>query len=177
VRNQVTEPAATEILNELKRIITDPIPENELMLQRNYLAGNFLMSLESDERTAQRLQEIDLYDLPADFYKTYAQRLVAVTPEKASELAKKYIDPANLDIVVVGDPKVLPQLTAASAVEVYDMDLKPLREEPKSEAPTTAASASPAATGTTAAAPTVSASPAAAASPAHKQPKPARKPH
>ena len=90
VRNAVTGPAITEILNELTRISAEPIPEPEVKLQRQYLAGNFLLSLENDERTAERVQETELYGLPADFYKTYAKRLVAVTPEKASELAKTW---------------------------------------------------------------------------------------
>ena len=128
VRNAVTAPAITEILNELKRITADPVPESELKLQRNYLAGNFLISLESDERTAERFQERDLYQLPADFFKTYAQRLTAVTPEKAEELARKYIDPNDLAIVVVGEARdVLPQLQKLGKVRVYNTDLKPVQ--------------------------------------------------
>ncbi len=126
VRNAVTGPAVEEILAELKRIHGEPIPESELALQRSYLIGNFLMSVENDERTAQRQQEIDLYGLPADYYKTYAAKLAALTPEKAAELAKKYIDPDNLVIVVVGEAReIVPQLEKFGKVTVYDTDLKP----------------------------------------------------
>jgi predicted Zn-dependent peptidase len=125
VRNAVTGAAVEEILAELKRIHAEPIPENELALQRNYLIGNFLMSVENDERTAQRQQEIDLYGLPVDYYKTYAAKLAALTPEKAAELAKKTIDPDDLVIVVVGEAKeIVPQLEKFGKVTVYDTDLK-----------------------------------------------------
>lgn len=125
VRNAVTGAAVEEILAELKRIHAEPIPEGELALQRNYLIGNFLMSVENDERTAQRLQEIDLYRLPADYYKTYAAKLAALTPEKASALAQKFIDPDDLVIVVVGEAKeIVPQLEKFGKVTVYDADLK-----------------------------------------------------
>jgi len=125
VRNEVTGPAVEQILNELKRISSEPIPEDELALQRSYLIGNFLMSVENDQRTAERLQEIDLFGLPEDFYKTYAKKLAALTPEKASEMAKKYIDPNNLVIVVVGEAKeIVPQLEKFGKVTVYDTDLK-----------------------------------------------------
>ncbi|MDD5348762.1 MAG: pitrilysin family protein [Chthoniobacteraceae bacterium] len=127
VRNAVTGAAVGEILAELKRIHTEPVPEKELALQRNYLIGNFLMSVENDERTAQRQQEIDLYGLPADYYKTYAAKLAALTPEKAAELAKQYIDPAHLVIVVVGEAKeIVPQLEKYGKVTVYDADLQPV---------------------------------------------------
>ncbi len=109
------------------------MPEPELNLQRSYLAGNYLLSLENDRRIAERLQEIDLYGLPEDYFKTYAQRLTAVTPEKAAELAKKYIDPKDLVIVVVGEAKeILPQLQKLANVTVYNTDLKPV---PEAEAP------------------------------------------
>jgi len=125
VRNAVTAPAIGEIVNELNRLVNDPIPDSELRLQRNYLAGNFLLSLESNARTAERIQDIDLFGLPPDYFKTYAERVTAVTPEKASEIARKYIDPKNLDIVVVGEAKeVLPQLQKLGKVTVYNTDLK-----------------------------------------------------
>ena len=125
VRNAVTGPAVQEILNELQRISAEPIPENELALQRNYLIGNFLMSVENDQRTAERLQEIDLYGLPEDYYKTYAAKLAALTPEKASELAKQYILPKDLVIIVVGEAKeIAPQVEKFGKVTVYDTDLR-----------------------------------------------------
>ena len=125
VRNAVTGEAATEILNELKRITAEPIPENELALQRNLLVGNFLLSVENEKRMGERLQEIDLYGLPGDFYKTYAGKIAGLTPERASELAKKYIDPNDLVIIAVGEAKeIVPQLEKFGKVTVYDTDLK-----------------------------------------------------
>ncbi|HWL52995.1 MAG TPA: pitrilysin family protein [Chthoniobacteraceae bacterium] len=125
VRNEVTAAATREIFHELERLRDEPIPEEELKLQRTYLAGNYLMSLESDRRIAERVQEIDLYGLPEDYWQEYANRLTTVTPEVASRLAKKYIDPKDLVVVVVGKAEeVLPQLQALGPVTVYDADLK-----------------------------------------------------
>jgi len=128
VRNAVTGAAVQEILNELKRISSEPIPESELALQRNLLVGNFLMSVENEKRMGERLQEIDLYGLPADFYKTYAAKVAGLKPEKASELAQKYIDPNDLVIIAVGEAKeIVPQLEKFGKVTVYDTDLKVVR--------------------------------------------------
>ena len=83
------------------------------------------MSVENDQRTAERLQEIDLYGLPEDYYKTYAAKLAALTPEKASELAKQYILPKDLVIIVVGEAKeIAPQVEKFGKVTVYDTDLR-----------------------------------------------------
>ncbi len=134
VRNEVTAAATKEIFHELERLRTEPIPEDELKLQRTYLAGNYLISLESDRRIAERIQEVDLYGLSADYWEEYANRLNSVTPAMASELAKKYIDPKDLVVVVVGKAEeVLPQLKELGPVTVYDADFKVVTP-PKSDA-------------------------------------------
>ena len=130
VRNAVTGAAVQEILNELQRISSEPIPESELALQRNFLVGNFLMSVENERRMGERLQEMDLYGLPADFYKTYAAKIAGLKPEKASELAQKYIDPNDLVIIAVGEAReIVPQLEKFGKVTVYDTDLKEVKKE------------------------------------------------
>ena len=126
-RNEVTAPAIVETLKEISRLADEPVPEPELALQRQYNIGNYLLSLENTARTAQRVQDIDLYGLPADFYKTYATRMAAVTPEKMQELAKKYLSTTDLAIIVVGEAKdVQPALEKIGKVTVYDQDLQPV---------------------------------------------------
>ncbi len=126
-RNEVTTPAIVETLKELSRLADEPVPEPELALQRQYNVGNYLLSLESTARTAQRVQDIDLFGLPADFYKTYATRMAAVTPDKVQDLAKKYLSTTDLAIIVVGEAKeVQPALEKIGQVTVYDQDLQPV---------------------------------------------------
>jgi predicted Zn-dependent peptidase len=127
-RNDVTAPAIKEILAEIKRIRETPIAGDELDLQRQYNVGNYLLSLESAGRVAGRVQDIWLYDLAPDFYKTYAKRMEAVTPAHAQELAKKYLSTENVAVVVVGEAKqVKPELEKLGKVIVYDTDLKEVK--------------------------------------------------
>jgi len=126
-RNAVTAPAVTEILKEIARIRDEAAPEPEIALQRQYNVGNYLLSLENSSRTAQRVQDIDLYDLPGDFYKTYARRMAETTPAKIQELAKKYLTTENVAVVIVGEAKeIQPALEKIGKVVVYDQDLKPV---------------------------------------------------
>ena len=124
-RNDVTAAAITEILGEIKRITTEPVAEPELELQRQYNIGNYLLSLENAGRVATRVQDIDLYGLAPDFYKTYAKRMAAVTPAKVKELAEKYLSTRDTAIVVVGDAKQIREsLEKIAPVVRYDTDLK-----------------------------------------------------
>lgn len=125
VRNAVTVPATEEILNEIRRLRTELVPEKELGMQRQYLAGNYLLSLESPATTAERVQAIDLYGLPADYFRTYVKRVSEVSAEQVGKLANKYIDVEDATIVVVGEAKeVKDALAKLGPVTVYDTDLK-----------------------------------------------------
>ncbi|MEY5026700.1 MAG: hypothetical protein RLZZ244_2228 [Verrucomicrobiota bacterium] len=125
-RNEVTSQAASEILKEISRIRQEPVPEDELKLQREYNVGNYLLSLENSGRTAQRVQDIDLYGLPSDFYRNYARRMSTVTPELLQKTAQSHLDSENTLIVVVGEAKdIQTPLQSLGPVTVSDTDLHP----------------------------------------------------
>jgi zinc protease len=46
-----------------------------------------------------------VYGLPLDFYNSYVQRIDEVTQADVQRVARKYIDPERLSIVIVGDRK------------------------------------------------------------------------
>ena len=50
-----------------------------------------------------RPPELVTYDLPDDYFQTYRDHVEAVTAEDVARVAKKYLDPDHLTIVVVGD--------------------------------------------------------------------------
>ena len=126
-RNEVTAPAIAEILREIGRIRSEAVPEKELSLQREFNVGNYLLSLEKSERTAQRVQDIDQYGLPADFYKHYARRMGSVSPELLQKTAQTHLDAENGYIVVVGEAKdVRASLEKFGPLTTYDTDLKPI---------------------------------------------------
>jgi predicted Zn-dependent peptidase len=128
-RNEVTAEATAEILKEMERIRTEAMPESELALQREYNVGNYLISLEKSERTVQRVQDIDLYGLPGDFYRTYARRMAAVTPELLQKTAREHLNAQDALIVIVGEAKDIRKgLESIGPVTVYDTDLKPVQE-------------------------------------------------
>ena len=63
------------------------------------------------------------YGLPADHWDNYPARVTAITQEQVQAAAKKYLDPARLQIVAVGDPdKVGEVLKGFGTVEAYDTE-------------------------------------------------------
>jgi predicted Zn-dependent peptidase len=102
VRNEVTDSAITQILYEMERIRTEPVPLEELEKVKNYLTGTFALALEQPATVARFALNIARYGLPADYYANYLKSLATVTPEDITEMANKYIKPENCHVFVVG---------------------------------------------------------------------------
>ena len=103
VRTIATDSAVNEILYEIRRMQNELVPLNELNLFKNEMNGNFALSLEDPQTIANFALNIARYDLPADYYTTYLQRLAAINENDILKAANKYLMPNNVNILVVGN--------------------------------------------------------------------------
>jgi predicted Zn-dependent peptidase len=130
VRTSVTDSAIAEIMHELKRIVTEPVPDTELTMVKNYVSGQFPLTIETPQQVANQLQNIELYGLPKDYYTTIGTKVRALTAEDLFTLAKKYIHPDRMNVVVAGDSKKLTaMLKQIGLEEVTDSDGKVLSQK------------------------------------------------
>ena len=95
----MTEPALTDLLAEIAELRDTPVPESELASARRAIVGGFALDLESPQQVLGYYIDNWLYGLPADYWDTYPARVMAVTAAQAQAAAKKYWDPARLQIV------------------------------------------------------------------------------
>ena len=102
VRNEVTDSAVVEIVNEIKRIRTDLVSESELKKAKAKYVGNFVRSLEDPEIIASFAYEIATENLDPDFYKNYLDKINAVTVEDVKRVAQKYFNVDQARVVVTG---------------------------------------------------------------------------
>ena len=107
VTTNVTGPSLKEIFYEIDRLQKEPPTAEELKATQNYIAGTFVLQNSSRGGIISVLELVDLHGLPADYLKTYVQRVNAVTPQQVQQLAQKYIQDDKATIVVVGDKKVI----------------------------------------------------------------------
>ena len=103
VASEVTAPAVREALSELEALLADGPTTNEVERARDYIAGVFPLSLETTTQVAARICEIQVFDLPPDFFGTYRDKIREVTKGTALEAGRAIIRPAELVVVVVGD--------------------------------------------------------------------------
>jgi zinc protease len=107
VRNAVTEGAMKELDIELRRIATEPVPGAELENAKRALIGRFALSLDSPQALMANLATQKIYGLPADYWDQYPKHVEEITAADVQRVAKKYYDPARLQIVAVGDSAAL----------------------------------------------------------------------
>lgn len=119
VESAVTGPAISEILAEIERLRTEAPPEPELAGIRNYLAGIFVLQNSSRDGIVGQLAFLDVHGLGEEYLGSYVDRVHAVTPADVQRIAREYLRPDDMLLVVTGDPAVaLPQVRAFGAVEV-----------------------------------------------------------
>jgi len=121
VRNDVVAASLTEIFYEMDKLRSVLVPEAELADAQNYLSGVFSMGLATQDGLLSQLSTVALNELPDDYLETYRQRVRALTPEDLLATARKYLDSANVQIVVVGDrAQIESQAALFGDLEIYD---------------------------------------------------------
>jgi zinc protease len=94
--------AIDELLNEIRRIIEEPVTAQELQDAQDYLTGSFVFGFESSPQIARFLVHAQVYGLGFDFIEKYPQYVRAVTVNDVTRVARKYLDSENYTLVVVG---------------------------------------------------------------------------
>jgi len=134
VRNAVTDSAITQFLFEMRRLRDEPVSDKDLLLTKNVMAGEFGRSLESPSTLASFAMNTVRYKLPADYYATYLERLDKINISDVQAMAKKYLQPDNSIILVVGNKSDVAAKLAGFAtsgnVEFYDRYGNPQIDQP-----------------------------------------------
>lgn len=111
VRADATLPSVKEFLAELEKMSSEGVTDEELNFMRLAVGQKDALNYETPSKKAQLLGQILTYSLPNDFVDTRNEIVASITKARIDELAEKWFDPAEYQIIVVGDAASLkPQL-------------------------------------------------------------------
>jgi zinc protease len=102
-KNESANEVIAETLKEIRRIQTEPVSEKELADAKAYLTGSFPLKMDTYAKIAGMLTSIELYNLGLDYPQRYLALINAVTREDIQRVARKYLHPDSLVIVVVAN--------------------------------------------------------------------------
>jgi zinc protease len=127
VKTDVTGPAATQLMYEIKRFPTTPPTEAELNEAKIARVQSLPGQFETTGAIAASMGSIFLYDRPLDYYATLPAKYEAVTAADVERVAKEDVHPDQLIIVAAGDrTKIEPQMKDANLgpIEMRDINGK-----------------------------------------------------
>jgi predicted Zn-dependent peptidase len=111
VKSDVTGPALKDLMGEVARLRTEPVPAAELEDAKEALVRSLPADFDSVGQIASHVGELAVHGLPDDYWNRYADAVRAVDGDAVRRVAAKYLNPAHLTLVVVGNPAVVrPQL-------------------------------------------------------------------
>jgi zinc protease len=123
-----TDSALIEFMKEL-RGIGDTVPQQELEKAKRFLQLQLPGAFETTLDISRQLVPLAIHGLPLDYYNAYVQRIEAVTQADIQRVARRYIDPANVAIVIVGDRALVEESVrrlGIGPVEIRDLTGRPL---------------------------------------------------
>lgn len=123
VQTEVTLDAIRELIGQLERIREAAPSEEELAEVRDFLIGVFPLRFETTGGIAGAIEPLAVYDLPADWWHTYRDRLEAVGTAEVHAVARDLVRPDEALILLTGD-------AAKLRTELEGADLGPVQVVP-----------------------------------------------
>lgn len=109
----VTGKAMAEVFKEIRRLQSQPPAAAELQGMKTYTANYFLIRTTDAPLIAGQLVRADLLGIKPNYFSSYVQRSMAVTPAQVSAMASQNLRLNQMMMIAIGDMKTVePQLTA-----------------------------------------------------------------
>ena len=117
-RNEATAEALRIAVDEFWRLQREPVNSRELEDAKAYLTGNFPLTIETPDQIALQVLNVIFYGLDRRELETFRDRVNAVDVDDIQRVARAYLHPNRLSIVLVGDAKtIIGQLKGAGFPE------------------------------------------------------------
>jgi len=91
------------IVDEFWRLQRDRVSERELSDAKAYLTGSFPLTIETPNAIAMQILNVLFYGLPIEQLQTFRERVNAVTVDDIQRVARNYLKPDRLSVVLVGN--------------------------------------------------------------------------
>ncbi len=118
-----TDSAMVEFMKELNAI-REPMKPEELEKTKRYLQLGYPADFEENGGIASAIAQLIPYGLPLSTLSDYQAKIGSVTAADLERVAKQYLDPAKMSLVVVGDRKTIEP--ALRALKIAPVEIRSL---------------------------------------------------
>jgi zinc protease len=103
IKAEATDSALAEVIKELKDYAENGIKEEELAFMKNSIGQRDALRYETGPQKAQFISRMLKYNLPPDYVETQIKILKSMKKKDIDALAKRWIKPDKLNMLLVGD--------------------------------------------------------------------------
>lgn len=119
-----TVQATKAMLDEIHELKTKPFTPAELASAKDQVLNSFIFHYDSKAKVLAQATQLEFYGYPADFLTKYRAGIEGVTLSDVERVAKKYIDPSKLAVLVVGNEAHYgTPLTALDLGPIHPLDI------------------------------------------------------
>ena len=119
-----TVDATKAALAEIGGVNQRPFTEVELKRAKDDILNSFLFRYDTREKVLAESMRLEFYGYPANYLETYKAALEKVTLDDLSTVAKKYVHPDKLAVLVVGNgPEIKPGVDELGMGPVHPIDI------------------------------------------------------
>ncbi|HEX3580660.1 MAG TPA: pitrilysin family protein [Thermoanaerobaculia bacterium] len=93
------------VKKEIRDLQTTPFTADELAHAKDTILNAFVFTMDSKAKVLNQRVSLEFYGYPADYWQKYQHGIEAVTAADVERVAKKYIHPDQLAVLVVGNEK------------------------------------------------------------------------
>jgi len=119
---EATAQSVQIILEELERMKSEPVTQEEFQTAKQYLLGSFVRDMETPHDVSNLLQTIELYDFHKNYYTDYFNTVVGLSYDELFTAQKKYFQTSEIVVSAAGAIENLQQqLAEFGIIKIYDL--------------------------------------------------------
>ncbi len=102
-KSKSTVKAINLALDEVRKIREEYVDDNELALAKDTYINQFIFKFTSSASVVGQMVGIEYAGLPLDYLETYVDNIKVITREDIARVAKEYLHPDEVKLLVIGD--------------------------------------------------------------------------
>jgi zinc protease len=104
-KSETTAQAINSLRAELDALHNAPFTADEMQRAKDSILNAHVFTIDSKAKVLNQAMDLEFYGYPSDWYAKYPSLVQKVTAEDVARVAKKYVTPSNISLLVVGKEK------------------------------------------------------------------------
>lgn len=101
-KSTTTLESVQALKEEIAKLTTAPVTADEISLAKESILNAFVFTMDTREKALQQQVLLEFYGFPSNYFQQYPSLIEKVTADDVQRVAKKYVHPDQLAILVVG---------------------------------------------------------------------------